>query len=83
MTRRDALRQVGNGFGMVGLASLLGEQMRATTNADSLEPLGRPSIDKLLHNPPPPKIGDLESTSADPRRGPLVTPSSGLQRRAS
>jgi len=36
MTRRDALRQVGNGFGMVGLASLLGEQLQGSSN--SLEP---------------------------------------------
>src|SRR5260370_35137706 len=33
MTRREALRQVGNGFGMVGLASLLGEQLQGSSNS--------------------------------------------------
>ena len=36
MTRREALRQAGNGFGMVGLAGLLAEQARA--DAGSLLP---------------------------------------------
>src|SRR5260370_27221988 len=36
MTRRDGLREGGNGFGKVGLASLLGEQLQGSSN--SLEP---------------------------------------------
>jgi hypothetical protein len=40
MTRRDALKAAGNGFGMLGLAQVLGEQLKAANlpESPSLEP---------------------------------------------